>query len=1180
MSGEITGSEVITEPTKDQTAVIDGHDKLAPSVLKGGREHKASANISDERAAKFGQGESTREAVDASYVGWKQIGGWQESDQLTDADELADLSKDTYLNNIIPDKFYGDWYHCLGLILIGGIFSFLIGFFKFSFAPVFPIALITSLLYRTSSIAYRATLRNQVQKELTVQKIEDDYESLEWLNTFLDKYWPRLEPTVSQMVTGEVNQVLQTNPAIPAFIKAIWIDQFTLGVKAPRIEAVKTFQNTNSDVVVMDWVLSFTPHDLSDVNAKQLRNYVNQKVVVKAKLFGLTIPVYLSNISFKVETRVRFKLMTPFPHVETVNFQLLKIPDIDFVAKVLGDFLFNWEVMSIPGLLPAVKKLAQVYAGNMVLPPFSLQFNVPQLLSGSAVSMGVLEITIKNVRGLNRSTGLLVKSIDPYLTFELGGKIVGHTRTVRDTLNPVWDETIYILLNAFTDPLTISIYDKREKLKDKLMGIIEYNLTILQKKAYHKNLKANFLRNSKPVGLLNFDMRFFPTLEAKKLPDGTVEAQPEFNTGITKITIEEARGLADVDEKVSAYVELYVNAKLVLTTSKAASKNVLSWNQGYEAVIMDRSKTRCRIVIKDDKGETISAATHSLNDLVDRTQSDKKAIPLQSSKGLISVSTIWKPVDLDVGNNAVAYTPPIGVLRILLNKAENLRNLEKVGKIDPYARVLVNGSVKGRTTPRSQTLHPVWNQAVYVAVTSTNQKVSIEVMDVETVKEDRTLGTFDLELDDLFQKGADDRYIETIDDDPRSGRLVSKKGAKGTVTYYVSFYPALPILSLEEIEELGQVHDKRSKFEERLKEQKGKKLSKKEQEEQDEEEMLIKDIESLYNNKMKLDFNELLQYKSGVFAASILSGEVSQTGLYVQAFFDGAGEPRITSNKIATRSIHTGWTGDVMIKELEYSVTTFRVTKDKDANKAEDCICEVVIPTIELIKNCYFKPSILTLTGVGSAKLMLQASWFPIGVSKLPQADLITNSGDLKIIAKSAERLISADTNGFSDPFLKFYLNDQKEAVFKTKHQKKTLDPTWNESKTIEIHNRVNDYLRIKVMDWDAANKNDQIGYAILPLSKVDPENQTDLEIAVVGEEGEDGGVLHLSFEFSPRYTLNVLKSEKKVGDIAQQGLGTGLKVGTTVVGAGFGTIGKLGRTMFGGKKNHYVAQGVYNNAI
>ncbi|QLQ78911.1 hypothetical protein HG537_0B02590 [Torulaspora globosa] len=1176
MSGQLTGREVIEEPKKDQTVTEDGLDKLAPVNLKGDKEHGTSEDISPEKAAHIDSGESARKPVNPSYIGWKQIGGWQEGDALTEADELIDLSRDTYLNNVIPDKFYGDWYHQLGLIVITGILSFAVGYFKFSFAPVFFIGLVSSLLYRTSAIKYRSRIRDQLQKELTVQKIEDDYESLEWLNTFLDKYWPRLEPAVSQMIVQQVNEILATNPSVPSFIKALWIDQFTLGVKPPRIDTVKTFQNTESDIVVMDWGVSLTPHVLCDMNAKQLRNYVNQKVVVKAKLFGLTIPLHVSEFSLRANARIRFKLMTPFPHVETINIQLLEVPNIDFIARPLGDFIFNWEVMSLPGLFPAIRKLAEVYAGPMLLPPFSLQLNIPQLLSGSAVAVGVLEITVKNAKGLSRSTGLLAKSIDPYLTFEVGGKVVAKTRTVRDSLNPVWDENLYILVKAFTDPFTITILDKREGMKDKVLGRIEHNLTSLHDKGHQKNLKANFLRNSKPIGTLTFDLKFFPTIEPKKLPDGTVEEQPEFNTGITRITVEELIGPGFAKENVTGFVELYLNAKLVLTTSKASGKDSLIWNQDYEAVISDRRKTRCRLVVKDSKGQVVSKTVQSLNDIIDRTQIDKKAIPLKDIKAELKVAAIWKPVDLDMGTNAIGYTPPVGVVRILLNKAEDLKNLEKVGKIDPYARVLVNGIPRARTNAKSQTLNPVWNQAIYVAISSTNQKLSIEVMDVETVKKDRSVGSFDIKLDNMFQKGPDDRYIEKVDNEPRTGRLVLKKGTKGTVTYYVSFYPALPVLSLEELQEFDQLKEKKAV----LAKKKTESLPKSEKEQLEQEEVDIEDIETMYSNKMKLDFNELLQYNAGVFSLSVLSGEMPQVGLYVQSFFDQSGEPRFVSPKIPTRSITTGWTGDVMIKELEYSVATFRVTKNKNANKAEDCICEVVIPTIELIKNCYFKPSILTLSGDHSAKLMIQASWFPIAVSQLPQADLITNSGDLTVTALSAEHLASADLNGYSDPFLKFYLNDNKEPIFKTHHQRKTLDPVWNQSATIEIHNRVNDYLRIKVMDWDAANADDLIGRAVVPLSKIDPENTTELDVPVVAEDGGDGGVLHLSFQFSPRYTLNVKKTEKKVGDIAQKGLGTGLKVGTTVVGAGFGTIGKLGRTMFGGKKNHYVAQGVYNATV
>ncbi|SCU97358.1 LAMI_0F09780g1_1 [Lachancea mirantina] len=1159
-----TGSEIVVPTDRDQVAEFGDIDRLAPPKVD---EKKASNDVSKEHVKNLDAASVERPVVDASYVGWKQIGRWEEKDELTLEDELLDVNSETFLDQLIPDKLYGDWYHAVAVFFTGGFLSFLMGKLGFSLGPVFFIVLSMSLLYRTSIRKYRSSIRDLVQKEFTVQKVEDDYESMEWLNSFLDKYWPILEPEVSQMVVEQVNLVLATNTSIPAFIKALWIDQLTLGIKPPRIDLVKTYQNTDTDVVVMDWGLSFTPHDLSDMNDKQLKNYVNQKIVVKAKAFGLPLSVCVSDVAFQALVRVRFKLMTPFPHIETVNVQLLEVPNIDFVAKLLGESIFNWEVMNFPGLLPLIKELAKKYMAPTLMPPFSLQLNIPQLLSGSAVSIGVLEVTVKNAVDLKRARNIINKSIDPYLSFELNGKSVGTTKTVRDSLNPVWDETMYLLLDSFTEPLSIVVYDKREKIKDKALGRIEYNLSTLHDKKVQKDLKVDFLRNSKPVGSLSFDLKFHPTLEPRQLPDGTREDPPELNVGIAKIIIEEAKELDEPDVKVAAFVELYFNAKLVLKTNIAKGTDTPAWNEFYEAVITDRRRTRTKIVVKDPKGKIIGHSVQTLNDLRDRSEVNKNWIPLIGNNGQIKITTFWKPVPLDVSANAIAYTPPIGVVRLLINKADGLKNLEKFGKIDPYARVLVNGIVKGRTDAKESTVNPIWNEAIYVSVSSPNQRITIECMDVETVGTDRSLGKFDVNISDMFQKGNDDKYIENIVEDPKVGRLVRNKGAKGSVTYYVAFYPTVPILSLEDIQEVDEIKERKRKLQEKESEVDEKTLSKPAKEAMKQEKFEIAELEDLFSNKMKLDLDELLQYNSGALAFSILGGELPQGGCHVQAFFDSGGYARFVTQKYSGRTLSPGATGDETIKELEWSITTFRVTKHKDANKADDCLAEVTIPTIELVRNCYYKPSILNLTGSASAKLMLQVSWFPLAVSELPQADLITNSGDLTIKIINANNLISADRNGKSDPFVKFYIDNDKGSFFKTHHQKRTLDPTWNETCVVQITNRVNNYLKIKMMDWDAGNKDDLIGEGVVPLADIDPENPMDLTVPLVGPKGQDGGTLNLNFSFSPRYTLSVRKRERKVGDLASKGLSSGIHAGTTVIGGGLGAVGKIRKGIFGGKK-------------
>ncbi|CCF60247.1 hypothetical protein KAFR_0J01830 [Kazachstania africana CBS 2517] len=1163
----MVAKEEVTTAVKLETTSGKTAEGLEPQHLKHA---KTSANISEAKAEHVGTTKVNRKRVDASYVGWQQIGGWEEKDVLTAEDELLDLNRETILNSIVPDSLYGDWYHSVAIFFVAGFLSFLFGYWKFSLAPVFLVVLVTCIFYRTNAKKYRASIRDLVQKEFTVQKVEDDYESLEWLNSLLDKYWPIIEPSVSKIVVEQVNEVLATNENIPTFVSAVWLDQFTLGIKPPRIDLAKTFQHTDSDVVVMDWGISFTPHDLSDTTAKQLRNYVNQKVVVKATMFGITIPVSVSDVAFRAQTRVRFKLMTPFPHVETVNVQLLEVPKIDFKACLLGDSVFNWEILSIPGLYALIDRMAAKYMGPVLLPPFSLQLNIPQLLSNSNLSIGVLEVTIKNAKNIKRSTDILNTSVDPYLTFEFLGKTVGKTRIVRDTLNPIWNETMYLLLSTFTDPLTITLYDKREALKDKQIGRVEYNLNSLHDETTQRDLKCHFLRNSKPIGDLNFDLRFFPTLQAKKLPNGIVEELPDLNTGIAKVIIEEIDGVNETGKKQSYYVDLYMNAKRVLTTGKVATdEDIFKFNEQYEAVISDRRLTRYRFIIKDSKTDEIVGSTvQSLSDLIDRTEVDNKLIPVKGdSKAQLKITTYWKPVALDIGSNAIAYTPPIGVMRVYLSKATGLKNLEKIGKIDPYAKVLVNGISRGRTVEQPQTLNPVWNQPIYVAVTSPNQRLTLEVMDVETINKDRSVGKFDLKIQEYFKKDNKDRYVEHINKSQQYGRLITKKGPMGELSYYLSFYPVHPVMSLEEIQDSKKVQERKIDFEKRKAGIDEKKLSTEARQKYEEEKMELQELEFLYSNKIKMDLNELLTYKSGVLAVTVLDGELPQAGLYVQAFFDSNGYPRFTSPKIPTRIVKTGWTGDVVIKELDVSETIFRVTKHKNASRVEDAFCEVKIHTLDLVKSCYYKPSIINMAGEGIGKIMVQISWFPLNVEELPQSDLMSNEGDLTVLAKSAEGLDAADTNGFSDPYLKFYVNESEDKAFKTHIEKKTLNPVWNETGVISIKNRVNDTLHIKVMDWDATSADDLLGWAEVKLSQVKPHETTELDVPVINEQGKDAGIIHLEFKFEPKYVINVNKKETKAGDLASKGIGSGLKAGGTIVNAGgkvidtgFGTIGKIGK--------------------
>jgi len=80
------------------------------------------------------------------------------------------------------------------------------------------------------------------------------------------------------------------------------------------------------------------------------------------------------------------------------------------------------------------------------------------------------------------------------------------------------------------------------------------------------------------------------------------------------------------------------------------------------------------------------------------------------------------------------------------------------------------------------------------------------------------------------------------------------------------------------------------------------------------------------------------------------------------------------------------------------------------------------------------------------------------------------------------ENLVSKDTNGFSDPYLKFFLcsdiKDAKKRTAKTKVQKKTLNPIWKEVIEIELDENPASHqlIRIEVWDKDQLKKDDFMG--------------------------------------------------------------------------------------------------------
>lgn len=648
-------------------------------------------------------------------------------------------------------------------------------------------------------------------------KLETDTESLEWINSFLVKFWPIYQSVLCDTIIQSVDQVLSTST--PAFLDSLRMKTFILGTKPPRLDHVKTYPKAEDDTVLMDWKFSFTPNDTMDLTARQLKNKINPKVVLEVRIgkamISKGLDVIVEDFAFSGLMRVKVKLQIPFPHIEKVEICFLGRPEIDYVCKPLGGDTLGFDINFIPGLESFIKEMIHSNLQPIMYDPNVFPIEIAKMLAGNPVdsAIGVLAVTVHGAQGL-KNPDKFSGTPDPYVAFSLNNRAtLEQTKTIHENANPRWNETKYILITSLTDTLTLGVFDYNEYRKDKELGSATFALDQLEQDDEHENLQLEVLSNGKPRGVIQADVRYFKVLESAKLADGTELPPPESNTGIARITVEQAKdldGTKSLVGKLNPYGVLLLNGKEVHITSKLKhTNNPIFPNPSKEVLITDRKKARIGLVIKDDRDlatdPILGTYQIKVGDMLQLIEKGQEWFHLAGAKtGRAKLTLEWKPVELKgaLGTSG-GYLTPIGVVRVHFQKAVNLRNLETIGKSDPYGRVLLSGVEKGRTVTFQNNLNPEWDEVIYVPVHSSREKLSLEVMDSENLGKDRSLGLIEIPVADYIREDEEGGYAVHDKKAPRAEglRLNAKGAAKGTLHFTVAFYPTLNVVDPEEEEE-------------------------------------------------------------------------------------------------------------------------------------------------------------------------------------------------------------------------------------------------------------------------------------------------------------------------------------------------------------------------------------------
>jgi len=1130
-------------------------------------------------------------------------------------------------NNEVADTLV-EWYHNAGVIAFACLGSWLVAVLGGGLAWVFVVMAVCSTYYRTSIRRVRRNFRDDITREMGLKKLESDTESLEWINSFLVKFWPIYQPVLAQTVINSVDQVL--SGATPAFLDSLKLRTFTLGSKPPRMEHVKTYPKAEDDVVIMDWLVSFTPNDTADMTARQIKNKLNPKVILEIRvgkaMISKGLDIIVEDMAFTGLMRFKIKLQIPFPHVERVEMCFLERPTFDYVCKPLGGETFGFDINFLPGLESFINEQIHGTLAPMMYAPNVFPIEVAKMLAGTPVdqAIGVIAITLHGAQGLKNSDSF-AGTPDPYAVVSLNRRqALAQTKVAHESNNPRWNETHYIIISSFNDSLDVEVFDYNDIRKDKKLGSASFPLENVEEVWEHENQRLELNSDGKARGLVLCDIRFFPVLEPKKLEDGTVEPTPDSNTGILRFTVEQAKDLDGTKSLVgllNPYATLLLNGRDIHHTKKLKRTNNPIWDNGSkEILITDRKNAKLGLAIKDDRDITgdqlIGTYQIKLDDMLELMAKGQDWYNLAGVKsGRAKMMAQWKPVEISgVTSSTGGYITPVGVLRVHFIKASNLRNFEALGKSDPYARIVLSGLERARTVTFKNNLNPDWDEVLYVPLHSAKERIQLEIMDAENMGKDRTLGLTEIFSGDYMHKDEDGAWMvhekKVLRED---GLKIHGKGtAKGVLSYTVAFYPCLNVADPEEEEKEKEAQKEREKAEAEAKE--GEKQTPPKQSldiprssnagtlsasldskngakapEQTSRPITpktpITPVSSAPSKgreaekgppKVYLTPEQLLKHESGLVIFRLMEAELPKSQCRVEVFVDDMAFPSYTSSMSKSKKHMFDEMGDCFIRELDFSKLTIKVCersdKQEEAGK-QHTLARLAGNTLDTLKQCLNNPTTLKMKddqgNVYSVKVSLK--YVPVQMV-LDPSESINNMGNLRVEVLDAQDLPAADSNGKSDPYVKFDLNGQE--VFKSKTQKKTLNPAWNENFEVPVPSRTAAKLKATVWDWDFADKPDLLGSTEINLALLEPFKAQEMRFALDGKSG----TIRLRLVFRPDYVTRTRQGSSTFsgtfsvpGKIVTGVAGVPLKGGVAVAGAvghGVGKGASFLKRGFRGKKD------------
>ncbi|GAA5802769.1 hypothetical protein HPULCUR_008244 [Helicostylum pulchrum] len=1044
------------------------------------------------------------------------------------------LPTDDLFQELVYDQNWKDY----GVIFLIGISFWSIVQLGFSGISVFIICLLFIGSYFELGLK-RLKIRttDDIKREFAKVTLESSkFENVEWLNSFIQRFWLIFEPLLSAYVIENIDTYLVDY--LPGFLDSVRLTTFTLGSKPFRVDHVKSFTDTKSDTVCMDWAVSFTPDDCRGMTDTQVKAQVSPKVVLNIRLgkgfVGTAFPVLVEDMSFQGRLRIKIQFMSKMPHIRVVKACFLEKPVFDYVLKPLGGETFGFDVNNIPGLQGFVRDQAHAILGPMLYHPNEFMYDVEKFFSGELDinrANGVLAITVHSCSKILASD----TTLNPFIRFYLDkAQELEKTAVCEDTRTPHWNETRFLLLNNLDSMLTMELRTTNNTKKaGKRLARAHFDLKEMKEEEDMKldNLELPMQRNGKFITNLHADMRYFPVSKQIKNPDGTYLEPAPSNSGVLRVTIHECKNLGS--NKMNPFATIKINGIDRFETPTFKRTPNPKFERSFEILVLDRTEVYIRVSITDRINFAGDASLGAWNGyLVDimRDQEENDNWWTLKKQGRdtnakLKFSVQWEPVVMDglaqMGGAGI-YTPPIGVIRFSIWSANDLMS-RSVGsnRQDPYVRIKSGKQIRARTEMIENTENPEWGEFLYVPVHSMHEDLVLEVMNYSSSSKDKALGSTLLHMKDIIVERKRNNSIwfdAAVEKYDKTAPLLSGNSEKGALVYTAEFYPTMTLPEKPDDDEIEY------------------------------NPMPIVDLHQLPVRYTPDDLIDLGSYSSGVLTVKIHEIKASQVyECYCQLMVDALKSQHKTET-LKGRVLAFNETSDAFIKDAGFSRVAIEVKPVNKTEKDDDRLAYWYESSERIIRSIQKRARQKRLERgepldgssmlvhddedegewydminpvSGPAKIRLSFGYAPLLNYKVNPDESLENQGILTVTLLNAKHLKAVDKTGTSDPFVKFIING--EIVYKSAVIKKTLNPVWRDEKfEVPIISRVTASFRIEVFDWNQILGDEPLGSGGMTIrgDMVESFTTRECDIPLDGAEAIMGSCVRVRLKWEPQLLM------------------------------------------------------------